>query len=120
MKMRKSCQMLDVFLDNQYKHLYRVVMNNDIHCTIKIHELSALEGWYWEITVPGEIHPIERIREFTLDGPGLGIPLVLNPTGSTNSTGLGSHVYKGGTSDKRVANIMKSSFTINYEMFPLS
>lgn len=84
-------------------------MNIDSHCTITIHEFAAFEGWYWEIAVPGEIHPAERIKEFTMEDPGLGCPVKLCPIGSIHPLGKGVHVYKGGIKFEFVADMVKSS-----------
>lgn len=113
MHFRKYCQMSGIFLDNWYKRLYRENMNKDTHCTIKINEFAQINGWYWEIMVPGEIHPRERIKEFILDDPGLGWPVKLKPVGSVNPIVKGCHVYRGGICERLVVDIVKSSITVN-------
>jgi hypothetical protein len=90
-------------------------MNIDSHCTIKIHEFAAFEGWYWEIKVPSEIHTEERIKKFTLQDPGLGIPLILKPISSIKPTGKDYHVYKGGISDKLMADMLRSTIALTGE-----
>jgi hypothetical protein len=88
-------------------------MNKDTHCTIKIKEFAQINGWYWEITVPGEIHPRERIKEFILDDPGLGWMVKLQPMGSIHPVGKGCHVYRGGLSNKLDANAVSSSIILS-------
>lgn len=88
-------------------------MNTDIHCTIKIHEFAALEGWYWEITVPGEIHPKERIKEFTLDDLGLGWLVKLSPLASIHSLSLNQYVYKGSINSLQIVDAINSVFVTN-------
>ncbi len=89
-------------------------MNNKPCCSIKLFEFVQIDGWYWEITVPGEIHPRERIKEFILDDPGLGWLLKLKPVGSVNpvSYSLGENVYRGVLSDRLVADAIKSTIEI--------
>ncbi len=86
-------------------------MNIDSHCTFKIHEFAAFEGWYWEITVPGKIHPEKRIKEFTLDDSGLGRSVRLNPVGSINAFPFrdGINIYRGVITDKLIADSIASS-----------
>ena len=83
-------------------------MNSDSHCTIKIHEFVASEGGYWEIAVPSEIHPDEKIKEFTLDDPGLGWPVVLRSTASIGSFSNSDIVYKGYFEERITANAVIS------------
>ena len=65
-------------------------------CSIDIHEFSQINGYYWEISVPTEIHPRERIKEFTLEDPGLGWPVRLNTIASIHpSKQQGIHTYRG-------------------------
>jgi hypothetical protein len=78
-------------------------------CSITVCEFARIDGYYWEITVPDELHPESRIKEFVLDDPGLGWPVKLNPIGSIHPVGKGCHVYRGGISDKLVADAVKST-----------
>lgn len=88
-------------------------MNIDNHCTINIHEFAALEGWYWEITVPGKIHPEERIKEFILDDPGLGWLVKLEPVAVSRFLTSRDSIYKGVISDGEVANAIRSSLAMS-------
>lgn len=78
-----------------------------------IHEFAAFKGWYWEIAVPGESHPVERIKEFTLDDPGLGWTLKLNTVGSIHPNGKGNHIYKGSIDNRSVADAVMSCIISN-------
>lgn len=65
--------------------------------------------------MPSEIHTEERIKEFTIKDPGLGISLVLKPIGSINLSGKGYHVYRGGIRDKLMADMLRSTIALTGE-----
>ena len=69
--------------------------------------------------MPGEIHPSERIKEFTLDDPGLGWPLKLRPMYSMNPVEKGFHVYRGGICDRVIAEAVESFLIGNTSLLPI-
>ncbi len=88
-------------------------MDKDKCCSIKLNQFTHIDGWYWEITVPGEIHPRERIKEFVLDNPGLECPVKRPPLVSIVSLHNNSYIYKGVINDKRVADAVLSSVVLS-------
>jgi hypothetical protein len=84
-------------------------------CSIIVREFARLDGYYWEITVPAELHPESRIKEFVLDDSGLGWQVKLRPVGSINPVlyKFGENVYRGVIEDKHLADVINSCLIID-------
>lgn len=85
-------------------------MKNQISCSFKIHEFAQLDGYYWEIKVPNELHPNSRIKEFVFNDDGLELPVSIYPTGLIRSSNSNLHTYRGTFPKNENAEALKSIF----------
>ena len=58
--------------------------------------------------MPDSLHPETRVKEFILDDPGLGWPIKLEPLGSFHPAEKGCQVYRGGISERFIADAVNS------------